>query len=58
MSFIRMLYAWWHSATLGTWTTTWFSGVPVGTDKFGNRYYTNKSGARRWVIYAGTVEAV
>ena len=57
MSFIRMLYAWWHSATLGTWFTTWFSGVPIGTDKFGNRYYERKDGSRRWVIYAGTVEA-
>lgn len=57
MSFIRMLYAWWHSATLGTWTTTWFSGSYVGTDENGNRYYQRKDGSRRWVIYAGLVEA-
>ena len=57
MSFLRMLYAWWHSATLGTLVTTWSSGVYVGTDKYGNRYYQRKDGSRRWVIYAGTVEA-
>ena len=33
------------------------SGSPVGTDDFGNRYYQNKDGSRRWVIYNGTVEA-
>jgi NADH:ubiquinone oxidoreductase subunit len=57
MSFIRMLFAWWHNATFGTLATTWFSGAYVGTDKYGNRYYQSKKGSRRWVIYSGTVEA-
>ena len=57
MSFIRMLFIWWRGATLGTLVTTWFSGRPVGTDEFGNRYYQNKVGTRRWVLYNGTVEA-
>ena len=57
MSFIRMLYSWWNHATFGTLLTVWFSGAFVGTDKFGNRYYESKNGVRRWVIYAGTVEA-
>jgi NADH:ubiquinone oxidoreductase subunit len=57
MSFIRMLFAWWHNATFGTLATTWFSGAYIGTDKYGNRYYQSKKGARRWVIYSGTVEA-
>jgi len=56
MSFIRMLYAWWHGATLGTWVTTWASGTLVGEDKYGNKYYESKT-ARRWVIYNGLVEA-
>ena len=30
--------------------------IPVGQDRFGNRYYQSKDGKRRWVIYAGTVE--
>ena len=57
MSFFRMIFAWWHHATLGTLATIWFFGAYVGTDKYGNRYYQSKNGARRWVTYAGTVEA-
>jgi len=51
------IFAWWRTATIGTWVTTWFSGQAVGTDQFGNRYYQTKDGKRRWVIYNGTVEA-
>jgi NADH:ubiquinone oxidoreductase subunit len=57
MSLIRMLFAWWHNATLGTLWTTWLTGAPVGTDQYGNRYYQSKQGNRRWVIYNGLVEA-
>jgi len=39
MSFLRMIFGWWHHATFGTLATIWFSGTYVGTDKFGNRYY-------------------
>ena len=57
MPFVKMLFSWWNSATLGTLLTTWTQGSAVGTDEFGNRYYQNKDGVRRWVIYNGTVEA-
>jgi NADH:ubiquinone oxidoreductase subunit len=57
MTWLRTIFVWWNGATLGTALTTWISGRAVGQDKFGNRYYQNKSGARRWVIYSGTVEA-
>ena len=57
LSLLRMMFIWWRGATPGTMLTTWFSGHAVGTDKFGNRYYQNKAGVRRWVIYNGTVEA-
>ena len=57
MSLFRQLFVWWVNATPGTLLTTWFSGQPVGKDGFGNRYYQSKDGKRRWVIYAGTVEA-
>lgn len=57
MSLFKMIFSWWNSATWGTLLTTWLSGNPVGTDDFGNRYYQNKDGSRRWVIYNGTVEA-
>jgi NADH:ubiquinone oxidoreductase subunit len=36
---------------------TWLWGHFVGEDKYGNRYYQNRAGTRRWVIYDGTVEA-
>ena len=57
MSFLRRIFVWWYGATIGTLVTTWFSGVFVGEDVFGNRYYRTKDGKRRWVLYAGTVEA-
>lgn len=40
-------------ATLGTRLMTWWKGRKVGQDDFGNRYYTERNGNRRWVIYAG-----
>ena len=57
MRVFKMIFSWWHSATMGTWMTTWLRGEAVGTDTFGNRYYQTKGGVRRWVIYNGTVEA-
>ncbi len=57
MGLFRQLFVWWENATPGTLLTTMFSGTPVGADGFGNRYYQTKDGARRWVIYSGTVEA-
>ena len=56
MTFFRMLFAWWHHATLGTLLYTALNGVAVGTDSFGNRYYQTRDGKRRWVLYNGTVE--
>ncbi len=57
LSFLSKIFVWWKDATPGTLLTTWFSGTAVGRDKFGNRYYQSKDGKRRWVLYAGTVEA-
>lgn len=63
MRFLKLLFIWWHSATLGTLLFTWSRGRLVGTDPQGNRYYEEKKpgkGAdhkRRWVIYNGPVEA-
>ncbi len=44
-------------ATIGTRFMTWWKGKPVGEDEFGNRYFEEKNGPRRWVIYAGRPEA-
>lgn len=57
MKWLAMLFVWWRGATPGTFLTTWWSGRFVGEDKFGNRYYQNREGKRRWVVYNGTVEA-
>jgi NADH:ubiquinone oxidoreductase subunit len=48
--------------SLGTLFTTWFSGRFVGADDEGNRYYRGRARKgnpreRRWVIYAGEIEA-
>lgn len=42
---------------IGTKIYTWFKGEPVGQDSFGNRYYREKNGARRWVVFNGKPEA-
>lgn len=57
MSWLKLLFVWWRGATLGTLFSTWWTGRSVGEDVFGNRYFQNSVGTRRWVIYNGTVEA-
>lgn len=48
---------WWNGQTLNTQLYTWRRGVKVGEDAQGNAFFTTKDGKRRWVIYAGEVEA-
>lgn len=48
---------WWNGQTWGTRFWTWRAGTPVGEDEFGNRYYRQTNGDRRWVIYNGEAEA-
>jgi len=48
--------------SIGTRLFTWARGELVGKDRDGNRYYTEKKAVpgrrrRRWVLYAGKVEA-
>lgn len=57
MAWLQKVFVWWQGATLGTLFTTWRFGTLVGTDQSGNRYYQDRVGGRRWVIYNGTVEA-
>lgn len=48
--------------TIGTRLYTFFNGVAIGKDEFGNRYFEQKrkdEGAtrkRRWVLYKGVAE--
>ena len=58
MPFLKMIFSWWNSATWGTLADHLeCTARRWATDEFGNRYYQNKDGSRRWVIYNGTVEA-
>ncbi|MBM3554179.1 MAG: NADH:ubiquinone oxidoreductase subunit NDUFA12 [Alphaproteobacteria bacterium] len=39
--------------TIATRVFTWWKGEPVGNDQYGNRYFREKGGERRWVLFAG-----
>ena len=49
-------FTWWNRQTLGTFFKTLFTGIFVGSDDYGNKYYKNKKN-ERWVIYSKEIEA-
>lgn len=55
--FLLQFFTWWNSQTLGTRFWTWRAGEFVGSDEYGNHYYRQRNGWRRWVIYNGEAEA-
>lgn len=55
-NFIKRIFVWWDTQTIGTQLWTWRKGVRVGEDALGNIYYTNADKSRRWVIFNGLVE--
>jgi NADH:ubiquinone oxidoreductase subunit len=57
MSLFKEIFAWWTGNTWGTRLWTWRKGELVGEDELGNRYYRERGGRRRWVIYNGEAEA-
>ena len=56
MTLLKQIFTWWNRQTIGTMILTFFSGTLKGTDEFGNKYYSSKSG-KRWVIYKDIIEA-
>ena len=54
--FFKQMFTWWNRQTFGTFIYTLFNGKLVGSDEFGNKYYSSSSG-KRWVIYKDTVES-
>lgn len=56
-SFFLQLFTWWNGQTMGTRFYTWRKGKLVGLDEFGNKYYCERRGRRRWVVYNGVAEA-
>lgn len=57
MGFFTEIFAWWTGNTWGTRLWTLRKGVKVGADDYGNVYYGERNGARRWVIYSDGAEA-
>jgi len=57
MGIIKELFAWWTGNTIGTRLFTWRKGDFVGEDEFGNRYYKERHGLRRWVTYRDLADA-
>lgn len=55
--FFELLFTWWNGATLGTLWTISRKGKLVGEDEQGNRYYQERTGPRRWVVYNGYADA-
>ena len=55
--FLTDVFTWWNGATVGTRFWTWRKGEFVGEDELGNRYFRERGGDRRWVIYNGAAEA-
>lgn len=56
VGFLKRIFIWWHGYTVGTGLFTWWKGEFIATDEAGNRYYREKGGNRRWVLYDGPVE--
>jgi len=56
ISFFKQIFVWWHRQTIGTFIYTLFRGKFVGSDEFGNKYYSSNKG-KRWVIYKNIVES-
>jgi NADH:ubiquinone oxidoreductase subunit len=57
VNFLKSIFTWWNTQTLGTFLFTSFFGKMVGIDHFGNKYYKNSNDSKRWVIYNGEVES-
>lgn len=57
MAWLGKIFTWWDGATIGTLLDSWRNGEKVGEDSLGNRYFRERKGARRWVIYNGSNDA-
>ncbi|MEJ8476028.1 NADH:ubiquinone oxidoreductase subunit NDUFA12 [Roseibium algae] len=56
-NFLLEIFTWWNGRTMGTRFFTWRKGEFVGEDEFGNKYYRERAGKKRWVIYNGVSDA-
>ncbi len=56
LNFFKQIFTWWNKQTFGTFIYTLLTGKFIGSDQFGNKYYSNSKG-KRWVIYKKEVES-
>ncbi len=56
MGIFSELFTWWNGNTIGTRWTLWRKAEFVGKDEFGNSYYKERNGTRRWVTYNGIAD--
>ena len=56
INFLKQIFTWWHKQTIGTFIYTLLTGKFIGSDQFGNKYYSNSKG-KRWVIYKNNIES-
>lgn len=57
MGILSKIFTWWDGATIGTLLFSMRKGRNVGEDAAGNRYFEDKDGKKRWVIYNGPNDA-
>jgi NADH:ubiquinone oxidoreductase subunit len=57
MGFLKRIFTWWDGPTLSSEFFIRRNGRHVGTDVHGNRYFLEKKGGRRWVMYNGSNDA-
>ena len=62
INFLKQIFTWWNKKTIGTFFYTLVTGKKIGSDEFGNKYYSNLKdfsdrNAKRWVIFNGIIEA-
>ena len=57
MGILAKIFTWWDGATIGTLLFSVRKGRNVGEDTLGNRYFEDRDGKKRWVIYNGPNDA-
>ena len=53
---LKIIFTWWNRQIFGVFLKTLFFGKFVGSDEYGNKYYSSKKN-ERWVVYADNIEA-
>ncbi len=56
-NFFKLIFTWWNRQTLGTLIYTLLKGKLAGKDEFGNKYYSDSKGKKRWVVYNDITES-